>query len=301
MRNSVIAALEGVVRRWNFQSTLLKELFAFRLDDRPIGNQFLVTANLRMLIPPGWQVYPKPQQHARGSTGHQFWWSYPNGVRHFYPWSIVGNKGLFFGVGDLALIKFPLATTSVLFFASGFAALLYQIAWQRMLFGWYGVDLDSVSAIVSIFMLGLGLGALVGGWLADQFQRRRIFVFSLIELTIATFGIFSLGIIDGVGAFFSTGSLPSIVILTFLVFAIPTCAMGATLPVLVTELVDRTRSVGFSTGALYFVNTLGAAAGAFSAGFILLPRVGLDGLITAAAALNVSVSALAYVAFRGSK
>src|SRR5207249_6270636 len=116
-----------------------------------------------------------------------------------------------------------------------------------------------------------------------------------------TFGIFSLGIIDGVGAFFSTGSLPSIVILTFLVFAIPTCAMGATLPVLVTELVDRTRSVGFSTGALYFVNTLGAAAGAFSAGFILLPRVGLDGLITTAAALNVSVSALAYVAFRGSK
>src|SRR5437588_12569336 len=95
------------------------------------------------------------------------------------------------GRGGLALIGFPLATTSVLFFASGFAALLYQIAWQRMLFGWYGVDLDSVSAIVSIFMLGLGLGALVGGWLADQFQRHRILVFSLIELTIATFGIFS--------------------------------------------------------------------------------------------------------------
>ena len=43
--------------------------------------------------------------------------------------------------------------TSALFFGSGFAALLYQIAWQRMLFGWYGVDLDSISVIVSIFML----------------------------------------------------------------------------------------------------------------------------------------------------
>jgi hypothetical protein len=55
-----------------------------------------------------------------------------------------------------------LALTDILFFGSAVAALLYQIAWQRMLFGWYGVDLDSVSAIVAIFMLGLGLGALTG-------------------------------------------------------------------------------------------------------------------------------------------
>jgi predicted membrane-bound spermidine synthase len=73
--------------------------------------------------------------------------------------------------------------------------------------------------------------------------------------------------------------------------------MGATLPVLVTELVDRTQNVGFSTGTLYFVNTLGAAAGAFAAGFILLPRAGLDGLVTIAAVLNFSISAIAYVAF----
>jgi MFS family permease len=68
--------------------------------------------------------------------------------------------------------------TGVLFFASGAAALFYQIAWQRTLFGWYGVDLDSVSVIVSIFMLGLGVGAIVGGWLADHFQFKRILVFS---------------------------------------------------------------------------------------------------------------------------
>ena len=169
-----------------------------------------------------------------------------------------------------------------------------------MLFGWYGVDLDSVSAIVSIFMLGLGLGAVTGGWLADRFQRHRIFIFSLIELTIAIFGIFSLDVIDRVGSFFVASSLPYLVILTFVVFIIPTCAMGATLPVLVTELVARTNNVGFSTGSLYFVNTLGAAVGAFAAGFILLPRAGLDGLVTIAAALNFSVSAAAYVAFRRS-
>jgi predicted membrane-bound spermidine synthase len=213
---------------------------------------------------------------------------------------IVKNKSYPPAIEIVTISRSSLALTSVLFFGSGVAALLYQIAWQRMLFGWYGVDLDSVSAIVSIFMLGLGLGALTGGWLADRFQRHRIFIFSLIELTIAIFGIFSLDVIDSIGSRFVANSLPYLVILTFVVFIIPTCAMGATLPVLVTELVARTNNVGFSTGSLYFVNTLGAAVGAFAAGFILLPRAGLDGLVTIAAALNFSVSAVAYVAFRRS-
>src|SRR5262249_19544934 len=84
---------------------------------------------------------------------------------------------------------FEFVLTGALFFSSGFAALLYQIAWQRMLFGWYGVDLDSVSVIVSTFMVGLGLGAIIGGWLADLLQRHRILTFSLIELTIGVFGV----------------------------------------------------------------------------------------------------------------
>jgi MFS family permease len=188
--------------------------------------------------------------------------------------------------------------TGVLFFASGAAALLYQIAWQRTLFGWYGVDLDSVSVIVSIFMLGLGIGAIVGGWLADHFQFKRILVFSLIELTIAIVGLFSLNIIDFVGAGMVANSLLRLVVMTFLLFLIPTCAMGATLPVLVTELVARTGNVGLSTGNLYFANTLGAAIGALIAGLILIPLAGLDCLIQTAVALNLAVSSIAFLAFR---
>lgn len=201
--------------------------------------------------------------------------------------------------GGVAQVRRPALTlTRPLFFASGFAALLYQVAWQRTLFGWYGVDLDSVSVIVSIFMLGLGVGAIVGGWLADRFTKQRILVFSLIELTISVFGFFSLGIIDGIGALFVADSIPRLVILTFIVFVVPTCAMGATLPVLVTELVERTRNVGLSTGDLYFTNTFGAAAGAITAGYLFLPIGGLDLVIIIAAALNFSVSVLAYAAFR---
>src|ERR1043166_2894575 len=183
-----------------------------------------------------------------------------------------------------------------LFFLSGFAALLYQVAWQRELFAWFGVDLDSVSTIVSVFMLGLGVGAMAGGWLANRFAQRRILIFSLIELTIGLFGFFSLGIIDAVGGVLGADSLLRLVALTFLVFIVPTCAMGATLPVLVTELVDITDNVGFSTGTLYFINTLGAAAGALAGGLVLLSLYGLDGVVAIAAGLNLSVSAVAYLA-----
>lgn len=185
---------------------------------------------------------------------------------------------------------------SGLFFASGFAALNYQIAWQRSLFGWYGVDLDSVSAIVSIFMLGLGVGALAGGWLADRFAGQRILVFSAIEAMIALFGFFSLDLIDGAGAMFASLPLPMIVALTFAVFLIPTCAMGATLPVLVTELANRTGNVGVSTGQLYYINTLGAATGALAAAYVLLPWGGLDGAVAIAAAINFGIALTAAVA-----
>jgi len=186
--------------------------------------------------------------------------------------------------------------TSGLFFASGFAALSYQIAWQRALFGWYGVDLDSVSAIVSIFMLGLGVGALIGGWMADRWPDHRLLVFSVIEGMIAVFGFFSLDIIDGAGALFFDQSLTVIVALTFVVFLVPTCAMGATLPVLVTELTSRTGNVGASTGQLYYINTLGAAIGAIAVAYVLLPWGGLDGAVRVAACLNLAISLTAALA-----
>ncbi len=49
---------------------------------------------------------------------------------------------------------------ALLFLLSGAAALIYQMAWQRLLFAIFGVDTDSVAVIVSVFMLGLGLGVL---------------------------------------------------------------------------------------------------------------------------------------------
>ncbi len=49
------------------------------------------------------------------------------------------------------------------FFISGSSALIYQTCWQRSLYGVIGVDIDSITIIVSIFMLGIGIGGMLGG------------------------------------------------------------------------------------------------------------------------------------------
>ena len=61
-----------------------------------------------------------------------------------------------------------------LFFLSGIAALVYQVCWQRMLFVAFGVDIESVTIIVSTFMFGLGARALLGGELADRYPRSAL-------------------------------------------------------------------------------------------------------------------------------
>src|SRR6266516_387799 len=82
----------------------------------------------------------------------------------------------------------------VLFFFSGFPALLYQIVWQRALFTIYGVNIESVTIIVAMFMLGLGLGSLLGGKLSGLSSAPLLAILSAIELGIAAFGLASLRI-----------------------------------------------------------------------------------------------------------
>src|ERR1700693_607024 len=80
----------------------------------------------------------------------------------------------------------------VVFFVSGFAALLYQVIWQRLLVFFSGSDIYSVTLIVTAFMAGLGVGNLAGGYLADRSSKRlNLIMFVVAELAIMIFGILS--------------------------------------------------------------------------------------------------------------
>jgi MFS family permease len=119
---------------------------------------------------------------------------------------------------------------SILFFFSGMPALIYQIVWQRVLFAIYGVNAESVAVIVSAFMLGLGLGSLVGGRLSSRFPRQGILIFGLAELGIALFGICSLRIFHWAASFTAGAGLLSVIAFSLMLLLVPTILMGATLP-----------------------------------------------------------------------
>ena len=147
----------------------------------------------------------------------------------------------------------------ILFFLSGFPALIYQIVWQRTLFAVYGVNIESVTIVVSAFMLGLGIGSLLGGRLSRDPKAPLLLLFAGVEIGIAVYGAASLEIFHWVAA--STAGAPPLRagMLSFALVLVPTVLMGATLPLLVAQLVKLSGNVGQSVGMLYFANTLGSA------------------------------------------
>ena len=184
----------------------------------------------------------------------------------------------------------PNAVLFGVFTVSGVSALLYQLVWQRALLTIYGSNVESVAMVVTAFMLGLGLGSLAGGEISKRKGLPLVLLFSLAELGIGLYGVFSLHLFHFVGDLtLGAGSLMT-GILAFALIFVPTLLMGATLPLLVAHQVRETGSVGRSVSWLYFVNTLGAGIGAFLAAFMFLGSFGQSGSVRLAAALNATAA-----------
>ncbi len=181
---------------------------------------------------------------------------------------------------------------SLLFLVSGFAALIYQIVWQRVLFTAFGVNIESITVVVAVFMFGLGVGALVGGKLSQRWPRRLPQLFILCELVIGAFGLVSLPLIKMVSAFTLHGSLPVIAVTIYALLCIPTIFMGATLPILASYLHQVNKNVGRSVSTLYLCNTAGSAIACFITAGFLFGALGQEGTIRVAAMCNFVVAVL---------
>ncbi|HKQ10428.1 MAG TPA: fused MFS/spermidine synthase [Rhizomicrobium sp.] len=182
------------------------------------------------------------------------------------------------------------------FFVSGMPALVYQLIWQRVLFRIFGVSMDSVTVVVTAFMLGLGIGSLFGSWLSSRKTLQPLLIIAAMEISIGLFGICSLPLFDYVDPMVQSLALvPRALVVIALIF-VPTVLMGATLPVLVGHVVRRSANVGFSMGSLYRANALGAVAGCAVSALILFPFLGLQIALLIAAGLNVFVAVIAVAA-----
>ncbi len=183
--------------------------------------------------------------------------------------------------------------TGLLFLLSGAAALVYQVAWQRLLALLSGVGLYSVAMIVAAFMAGLGLGSQLGGrWSTRLGAPQALRAFAALELLIGAFGAASSYLFYD-WLYPRTLALPSPSLQAALLhlgcLLPPTCLMGMSLPFLVRAVVRDVRGAGRRIGWLYGVNTLGAALGALATPWLLLPQLGIRGALFAAASANAAV------------
>src|SRR5215467_3194284 len=186
----------------------------------------------------------------------------------------------------------------VLFFFSGAPALIYQLTWQRALFLIFGVNIESVTIVVTAFMLGLGIGSLAGGWLSKQRAIPLLLLLAAIEFLTGAFGLVSLKLFDKVGDFTIGLSLPATAAAALALVIVPTLLMGATLPLLVGHIARQFGNTGSAVGTLYYVNTLGAGAACLVAALLLFPFLGMSGSIYVAAAMNAAVALAALVSQR---
>lgn len=185
------------------------------------------------------------------------------------------------------------------FFLSGCSALMYQVAWQRSLYGIVGVDIESITIIVSVFMLGIGFGGALGGYIADLYPNRRVKYYAAAEFSIAIYGIFSLSLLEYLGDWLVARNGGAVwgSIASFLFLIVPTVLMGVTLPILTMVFNEWKKSIGVSVGQLYFFNTLGAATGAGMVPFLLLPHWPLRVVVFVAAFGNFLVAIMALFAY----
>jgi predicted membrane-bound spermidine synthase len=180
-----------------------------------------------------------------------------------------------------------------LFGLSGTPALIYQVAWQRILAFHSGVGPSSIAAIVAAYMAGLGLGSLAGGALSRRLSSRlALIVYAILELAIGTFALFSVSIyydllsLTGPWLYDTPRRLAGV---HFVALLPPTFLMGMTLPLLVRGILRGGLIASRTIGRLYGMNVIGAALGAALCPWVLVPALGIGGAIAVGAACNAVV------------
>lgn len=193
----------------------------------------------------------------------------------------------------------PLALCLLL---SGAGSLALETVWLRRLELVFGVTTLAVSTVLAAYMLGLGLGGLLGGRIAARIVRGAR-AYGGIELGIGAAALVVPWLLSALPAAQRAvlalpfwGAALARFVLALVVLVTPTLLMGATLPILVVTARRLSPATRDPAGLLYGVNTLGAVAGVAFTTFLALPRWGLTSSNWFAAALDAVAGVIALAA-----
>ncbi|MBC8071619.1 MAG: spermidine synthase [Deltaproteobacteria bacterium] len=191
----------------------------------------------------------------------------------------------------------------LLFFLSGISGLIYESIWSRYIKQFVGSAATAQILVLSLFMGGMSLGALLSGRFVAR-TRSPVVVYGVIEGLIGVYALAFPHIADlvmrlaydslfpalggGAAVELAKWSLAGLLILP------PCVLLGTTFPLMSVGILRRDlgRS-GEILSMLYFTNSLGASFGALFSGFVLVAKVGLPGALMVAAALNILIMLIA--------
>jgi spermidine synthase len=182
---------------------------------------------------------------------------------------------------------------------TGLSSFMYEIGWIRLLSMILGSATHSFEVMLSAFVLGLALGGLWVRKRMDKFRRPEL-VLAIVQLimgfsAVATLPAYRIAV-EAMGFAMSSDEPRTLMmwygfnllryLLCLLIMLPATFCAGMTLPLLTHVMLKRGQPES-AVGNVYGVNTLGAIAGAVLAGLVLLPIVGLKGVIVIGALVDM--------------
>jgi len=185
---------------------------------------------------------------------------------------------------------------------SGLGALADEVAWTRALVLLIGPTVHAFAFILATVVAGIALGSAAAAATLARWRRPA----TLLALLEAAAAAASLAVV------LTIGHLPSAVgrlvqahadrvsrLMTlelagiFGLLVLPCALFGAAFPVAVQLMARHAGGAVPAAAAVYAWNTVGAVLGAVLTGFVVLPRLGIQGTLVAAAAVHALAAAVA--------
>ena len=200
-------------------------------------------------------------------------------------------------------IELPSLNSNILFILlafgfSGWCALTYQVAWNRILSLLLGSSIYAFSLILATFIFGLAIGTAMFSQWVNKFKNPLV-VFGFLQIGIGVSSLAIIPLFENIPFInrwvYQNWNMEfvtiqwSVFLVIFSFLFVPTFLMGGQFPVVVRLVVRKLDTLGHSIGKVYASNTVGTIMGAFLAGFVLIPWIGVQDTILVAVGLNLLI------------
>ena len=167
---------------------------------------------------------------------------------------------------------------NIVVFIASFCTLVIELVAGRIMAPYVGVSLYTWTSIIGVVLAGISVGAYLGGVLADRYPRSSTLGWLLFLSGLGAFSISPLTTLVG-PAHLQTTLMIRILVITAIVFFVPSCLLGMISPVVVKLTLKNLDKTGNIVGKIYAFSTLGSILGTFATGFYLISWMGTRNIL----------------------